>query len=885
MMAQWHGVKADHPDSLLFFRMGDFFELFFDDAVAASKSLDITLTHRGSHGGAPVPMAGVPLHAAEMYLSRLVKAGHRVVICDQVEDPAEAKKRGPKSIVERAVVRIVTPGTLTEDGLLDARRNNHLVALAMAGGALGLAWLDLSTGDLSLQPMSRTALPAALARLAPGELLLPEALLQEPDLFELFGEYKACLTPLPAGRLDSINGERRLKAIYQVAALDAFGDPSRAELAAAGGLIDYVEATQAGKLPRLHPPVRLPPPGAAGAAMEIDPATRRNLELAQTLSGERKGSLLSLIDHTVTSAGGRLLSAWLAAPLTDVAAIAARHDAVGIFIAETPRRSGLRGVLKSCPDMERALSRLTLGRGGPRDLAGLRDGLAATDAIRAAVGNLVGPPPMLTQVLADLGSHQQITDRFQRALASELPLNARDGGFIAAGYAPELDEQRALREDSRRLVAALQAEYAKDTGINALKVRHNNVLGYFIEVPAAHAPKLLDAPVGETPYIHRQTMAGAVRFTTERLADLAGRIARAAETALAMETRMFADLVAEAAGHAEAIARAARAIASLDVLAGLAELAAKHGFCRPRIDESLAFDIAAGRHPVVEAALRAAGDSQFVANDCDLSASQRLWLVTGPNMAGKSTFLRQNALFAILAQAGSFVPAESAHIGVVDRVFSRVGAADDLARGRSTFMVEMVEAATILHQATARSLVILDEIGRGTATFDGLSIAWATVEHIHNVNQCRALFATHYHELTNLAASLDALVCRSMRVKEWRGDVVFLHEVAAGAADRSYGIHVARLAGLPATAIARAEAVLALLEAGDQAGALTRLADDLPLFSARMTQPPTPRVEPPSPLRRLLDTIEPDTLTPRDALELIYQLKAAARPTAEPGAD
>ena len=875
MMAQWHRVKADHPSSLLFFRMGDFFELFFDDAVAAAQSLDINLTHRGTHAGEPVPMAGVPVHAAEMYLARLIKAGHRVVICDQVEDPAEAKKRGPKAVVERAVVRVVTPGTLTEDGLLDARRHNHLVALASAAGSLGLAWLDISTGDLWLQPMTQAALPAALARLAPGELLLPEAMLQEPDLFEVFADYKSVLTPLPAGRLDSVNGERRLRDIYNVAALDAFGDPTRAECAAAGGLIDYVEATQAGKLPQLKAPLRLPPPGDAGAAMEIDPATRRNLELTQTLSGERKGSLLHLMDMTATNAGGRRLAAWLAAPLTDVAAIAGRLDTVAFFHADPDRRAALREVLRNCPDMDRALSRLSIGRGGPRDLAALRDGLATTDKIRAALGSLDAPPPLLAETLAALGHHGPLVDRLERALGETLPLNPRDGGFIAPGYAPELDEQRTLREESRRLIAALQAEYVADTGINSLKIRHNNVLGYYVEVPAGQAPKLMAKP-GETadnPFIHRQTMANAVRFNTDRLIDLATKISRAADTALAMELNLFDDLVQEALAYAEPIANAAAAIATADVLAALAELAVKRDYARARVDDSLAFDITAGRHPVVEQALTAAGQSSFVANACDLSPEQRLWLVTGPNMAGKSTFLRQNALIAIMAQAGSFVPAEAAHIGVVDRVFSRVGAADDLARGRSTFMVEMVETATILTQATPRSLVILDEIGRGTATFDGLSIAWATVEHLHDTNRCRALFATHYHELTTLTGSLDALTCRTMRVKEWQGDVIFLHEVAAGAADRSYGIHVARLAGLPAAAVDRATEILALLEKGDQAGALTRLADDLPLFTARPARQPA---QPPSATDQILTATDPDSLTPRAALDLIYHLKATA---------
>ncbi|MHA1570994.1 MAG: DNA mismatch repair protein MutS [Alphaproteobacteria bacterium] len=876
MMAQWHALKSEHPDCLLFFRMGDFFELFFDDAVAAAAALDITLTHRGSHGGAPVPMAGVPVHAAEMYLSRLIRRDFRVAICDQVEDPAEARKRGPKAIVARAVVRVVTPGTLTEDSLLEPRANNYLAALAQAGSQLGLAWLDISTGELWLQPLPEGTLVAALARVGPGELLVPEYLLQRPDLFDFFAEHKKILTPLPGTRLDSANGARRLMDLYKVQALDAFGDPTRAELAAAGGLIDYVELTQAGKLPRIERPRRMPAPGASGAAMEIDPATRRNLELTRTLGGERKGSLLALMDYTVTNGGGRLLAARLSAPLTDIAVIEGRLDAVGYFHGNTTLRGDLRAALRGCPDMERGLSRLSIGRAGPRDLAAIRDGLSVTESIQVVLGP-AGADSLPKAVQADcqhLGQHSNLIDRLTRALGPDLPLNARDGGFIAPEYAVELDQQRALRDESRRLIAGLQQRYVEMAGINALKIRHNNVLGYYIEVPAGQAGKLIgpDAQADHLPFQHRQTMANAVRFSTPDLAELADKIGRAGERALAIEQALFKDLVGEVLARAEDISRTAAGLAGLDVASALAELALQRDYCRPRIDESRIFAIQGGRHPVVEEALRSTGGA-FVANACDLSHDQRIWLLTGPNMAGKSTFLRQNALIVILAQLGSFVPAASAHIGIVDRLFSRVGAADDLARGRSTFMVEMVEAATILNQATDRSLVIFDEIGRGTATFDGLSIAWATVEHLHDTNRARARFATHYHELTSLAAKLPSLACFTMRVKEWQGDVVFLHEVAAGSADRSYGIHVAKLAGLPPPVIARAEQVLAILEKGEQGGALTRLAEDLPLFRAA----PPPRPKGPSPLQEKLTATDPDRLTPRDALELLYVLKDLAR--------
>ncbi|HLI21828.1 MAG TPA: DNA mismatch repair protein MutS, partial [Stellaceae bacterium] len=834
-----------------------------EDAGRAAAALDIQLTKRGKHEGEDIPMCGVPVHAAEAYLSRLIRQGFRVAVCEQMEDPAEAKKRGSKSPVRRAVVRIVTPGTLTEDALLDARRHNYLAALADVSGELALAWLDLSTGDFSTQAVDAPALGAALARIAPGELLLPERLLARPELFELWQAHKDHLTPQPNARFDSENGRKRLEALYGVKELAGFGAFGRAEIAAAGALVDYVELTQQGKLPALAAPRRL----GSGEVMEIDAATRRNLELAESLNGDRNGSLLAAIDRTETGAGARLLAEYLAAPLTDPAAIDARLDAVAFFVGAERLRAALREQLRRCADMARAMARLGVGRGGPRDLAALRDTLAVTAALRALLREVdfAAPPPLIVALEKDLGEHHALVDRLTRALAPELPLLARDGGFIAAGYSADLDELVKLRDDSRRLIAGLQARYAAETGIASLKIRHNGVLGYHIDIGANHAAKMGPG------FIHRQTLASSMRYSTVELGELEAKIASAADRALALELKLFDDLVREALAQGAEIARAAAALAALDVAAALAELAVAERYARPKVDDSTAFAIKQGRHPVVEAALQRAAGASFVANDCDLNATQRLWLLTGPNMAGKSTFLRQNALIAVLAQMGSFVPAESAHIGVVDRLFSRVGAADDLARGRSTFMVEMVETAAILNQAGERALVILDEIGRGTATYDGLSIAWAAVEHLHDRNRCRALFATHYHELTALASKLDHLACFTMRVKEWQGDVVFLHEVAPGAADRSYGIHVAKLAGLPPAVIARAEQVLATLEKGEQGGALARLAEDLPLFAAAK---PPPALEEPSPLDQLLAALKPDELSPREALELLYKIKA-----------
>ncbi|MEQ9151244.1 MAG: DNA mismatch repair protein MutS [Parvibaculum sp.] len=875
MMAQYLEIKGQWPEALLFYRMGDFYELFFEDAVSAAEALDIALTKRGKHLGEDIPMCGVPVHSHEAYLERLIRKGFKVAVCEQVEDPAEAKKRGSKSVVARAVQRLVTPGTLTEDTLLDARAHNYLASLARVGAEaeLGLAWADVSTGELAVMSLAPAALGAELARLSPGELLVSEGFAPNENRDEAVAQAGATLTALPAARFDSGNAERRLKSHFAVSALDGFGAFSRAELGAMGALLDYIELTQVGRMPALSAPRRV----ASADTMAIDAATRANLELVKTLQGETQGSLLAVIDRTVTGAGARELGSRLAAPLTDPAAINRRLDAVEWFHDARDVRAGLRAGLKSAPDIARALSRLSLGRGGPRDLAAIAGGLAAADSLcatlEAASPSLLPLPDEIARACAALDRVAvPLKERLAATLAEELPLIARDGGFIARGASADLDETRALRDDARKLIAGLQAKYAGETGISALKVRHNNVLGYYIEVPPRHGEKLTKPPFSES-YIHRQTMANAMRFTTPELASLASRIAEAAGRALEIELALFDELVAAVLVETSVLARAAEALAALDTLAALAELAAERRHVRPRVDASLAFEVKAGRHPVVEAALAKTGE-QFVPNDCELGP-KHLWLLTGPNMAGKSTFLRQNALIAIMAQMGAFVPADDAHIGVVDRLFSRVGAADDLARGRSTFMVEMVETAAILNQAGERSLVILDEIGRGTATFDGLSIAWAAVEHLHEVNRSRALFATHYHELTALAEKLPHLANATMKVKEWKGDVVFLHEVGPGAADRSYGIQVAKLAGLPAPVIARAQSVLSALEKGSDREARAKLTDDLPLFSAtaRPIAPPTEE----SAVEKELKTLNPDELTPKEALELIYRLKGLVR--------
>ena len=879
MMEQYIEIKAANPDCLLFYRMGDFYELFFDDAEVASRALSIVLTKRGKHLGADIPMCGVPVERADEYLHRLIALGHRVAVCEQLEDPAQARKRGGKSVVRRDVIRLVTPGTLTEDSLLDAKRNNYLVALARNRASAGedrfaLAWIDISTGEFRVAETDHAGLPAAIARIEPGEIIVSDALYADAELAPTLRGLPA-LTPLTRDVFDGATAERRLAGFFGVATTASFGTFSRVELTAAAAAVTYIERTQLGKRPPIAPPLR----EAAGATLALDSATRGNLELVRTLTGERRGSLLAAIDRTITAAGSRLLAQRLAAPLTDAAEIGHRLDTVAAFAADAGARGDLRTRLRSAPDLARALSRIVIGRGGPRDLAAIRDGIGAAAQFAARLAALADLPRDVGQIARTLRqSDAALAEELGNVLADELPHLRRDGGFVRAGYSGALDEARALRDESRRVIAGLQVRYAELTGIRALKIRHNNVLGYFVDVSAQHGEKLMSAPFNTT-FIHRQTTAGQVRFTTTELGELEAKIATAAERALALELEIF-DRLAAAVGAASAtIKDAAEAIAALDVACALAALAVEGDYVRPQVDNSLAFSISGGRHPVVEQML-ARGGGPFVANDCELSAppdatAGRIWIVTGPNMAGKSTFLRQNALIAILAQIGSFVPARAAHIGVIDRLFSRVGAADDLARGHSTFMVEMVETAAILNQAGERALVILDEIGRGTATFDGLSIAWATIEHLHEQNRCRALFATHFHEMTALAAKLPRLHNATMRVKEWQGDVVFLHEVVAGAADRSYGIAVAKLAGLPESVIERAKVVLAQIEAEDRVSPARKLIDDLPLFAA--ARPPAPPTEKETALAALvaaLAALHPDEMSPRDALEALYALKA-----------
>jgi DNA mismatch repair protein MutS len=838
-MAQWFALKAEHPDALLFFRMGDFFEMFFADAEAAASALDIALTHRGEHGGAPIPMCGVPVVNADLYLTRLIRRGFRVAVAEQMEEASVRSAKGP---LKRAIVRLITPGTLTEESMLDSARPNYLLALAPVGAAIGAAWLDVSTGLFQTAQVSAGSLPALLGRLDPAEIVSPEAL--------PLGEFAARRAPSMAPTAHS-SARKRLAEAFGVASLEAFGAFSDAEAAAGAMALDYVRLTQAGRLPLLSHPV---PSGESGQ-MDMDAATRASLELLRARDGGAALTLFSAVNRTLSAPGARLLASWIASPLIDPAAIASRQDSWGFFNTEPAMLAELRKVVRGAADMSRALARLSLGRGSPRDLAAIRQGLEAASVCARLIDR---PCPAGLQMLrSHLQGAPNLAGLLGRALVDSPPLRLDDGGIVAPGFDGELDAERALRDDSRRVIATLQLDFAQRFGVASLKIKHHAQLGYIIEAPTA----AVEALRTHKELTLRQGMANGARFTHSELSELDRRITEAADRASARERLIFATLVEAALNEAPAVARAASALAELDALQCCASLAEGGDWCRPEISDTSDFCVRAGRHPVVEGAI--AGKAAFVPNDCDLSPDRRLLLLTGPNMAGKSTYLRQNALIAILAQSGLPVPAASAKIGIVDRLFSRVGAADELARGRSTFMVEMIETAAILHQAGPRSLVIVDEIGRGTATLDGLAIAWAVLEALHNQLRCRSVFATHFHELARLTEVLPRLRPHMMRVREWRGDVVFLHEVAEGAAGRSWGVHVARLAGIPAPVVKRAGALLAALEKGREP-----VIADLPLFAALQPEKPSQH-----PVLEMLAGIDPDRLSAREALDAIYRLK------------
>ncbi len=878
MMEQYMNIKQQHKDYLLFYRMGDFYELFFDDAVIASQALNIVLTKRGKTETGDIPMCGIPFHAYESYLAKLIKQGFKVAICEQTEDPKEAKKRGAKSVVNREIVRLVTAGTLTEDNLLDAKKNNFLMAISNISATLGTAWIDISTGEFYTQEIDLSQgneaqiLSTLLQRLRPAELIVSDSYLHNSKVFDVFKNYKEQLSVWPNERFNSQNAYKRLTDLYHVHNLDAFGDFSRSEISSAGVLIDYIELSQRGKLPHIFPLKQV----CTSQIVEIDAATRLSLELVESNSGDKSSTLLKNIDRTVTAAGGRLLANRISNPLSDIEAINLRLDMVEFFISKNELREDLRSILKSSYDMGRAVSRLSIGRGGPRDMLNIKNTLGMIPHLRnqilfncnssQTIDNQ--PPVYLQKVLNDLGNHSHLVTKLNEALKEEdLPLLSRDGGFIRTGYSAALDEMKGFKDNSQEAITKLQVKYIAETSVPNLKIKYNNLIGYFIEIPSKNVQQILE----NKNFIFRQSVLNASRFTTVELTEIEDKIRGASDKALAMELELYDELLNSIKASCDDIIKCANAIAEIDVAMSLADLAVERNYCRPQIDNSLCFEVVGGRHPVVEESIRKENSGVFVANDCYMNEEKgNLWLITGPNMAGKSTYLRQNAVIVVMAQMGSYVPCEKAHIGVVNKIFSRVGASDDLAKGRSTFMVEMVETAGILNQADERSFVILDEIGRGTATFDGLSIAWAVVEYLHEINRCRTLFATHYHELTSLSSKLSRMSLHCMKIKEFNDDVIFMHEVVDGAADRSYGIYVAKLAGLPKSLIKRADQVLHNLEKQDKGLSVKDIAEDLPLFAC-VKEKVVETVS--SPALDELTHLNPDDLSPREALEKLYELK------------
>lgn len=876
---QYLDIKQQYKEYLVFYRMGDFYELFFDDAVTASKALDLVLTKRGTYQGKKIPMCGVPFHAYENYLARLIHQGFKVAIAEQTETPEEAKKRGRGALVRREVIRLVTPGTLTEDTLLDARQNNYLMAVSFQNDIFGFSWLDLSTGDFFSKeiPLSKNApadiLYTVLSNIDPSEIIVSDTLYAHSSAFKVLSCYQSRLTVLPYNRFNTENAQKTILSFFNIVSLDIFGSLSKAEISAAGILLDYVQSTQIQEKPHIKNLKRQ----NLSQTMEIDPSSRRNLELFYGLGGNKQSSLLAHIDETITSAGARLFANRLLNPSTDISEINNRLDCTEFFLSVPELRKELRFYFKQIADMERIVSRLFLNRGGPKDMFSLKVALLYAPKIRNLIHNfrtyktlVTDIPPAIEEILNNMSNFSALADELNRALKDfdDLPALTREGHFIQKGYDAELDELKKYKTHSAEMITDLETAYSRELGISNLKIKYNSIVGYYLEVPN----RFVETVAKNDKFIHKQTVLNALRYTTKELSELEQKITSLDDKILNAELEIYKNLTDKILARADDISKLSSLYAELDIASASAELASQREYTRPIIDYSFSFEVKDGRHPVVENALNKMHEGPFVTNHCSLNTeNNRIWLLTGPNMAGKSTFLRQNALIAIMAQMGLYVPASYAKIGIVDKVFSRVGASDDLSQGRSTFMVEMVETATILNNATDRSFVILDEIGRGTATYDGLSIAWSVIEHLHDINRCRTLFATHYHELTVLKEKLSALTLHAMKIKEFEGNVVFMHEVIDGTADRSYGVHVAQLAGLPKLAVKRAEQILKTLEKQNDIQKITHIENDLPLFSAFFEK--TKEEIQPSPLDEMLQKLNPDNLTPREALDKLYELK------------
>jgi DNA mismatch repair protein MutS len=797
MMSQYLSIKENYPDALLFYRLGDFYELFFDDAVKAAKVLDIALTKRGKHEGADIAMCGVPHHASTHYINKLIKHGYKIAICEQLESPLEAKKRGYKAVVKREVVRVITGGTITEDSLLNAREANYLAAIVLVKQEqYGIAFLDLSTGEFFSSITTLQSIASDLAKINPKELLIADKLYDKLQEDSLLQEYAKKITTQVTSFFDFFKSQERIKSFYQVGALEGFGEFEPAEIAAIGAVLSYLSLTQKNHMPLLRFPKKI----ISQQFMTIDAQTAKNLELMQSTSGNFQNSVLHVLDQTNTSFGARLMRQYLCYPLIDAHLINQRFDKVDFFLKNNHKRQQLRLILAQIPDIERALMRINLSRCEPRDLLLLAQGLKQAQAIAELLANT-----LISKAHPIINLQALFTDIIN-TIKDDKVYFLKEGGFVKEKVHPKIDELVNINVITAEKIAALQLKYRQLSGVSNLKIQQNNLIGYYIEVSISNVNKIPEF------FTLKQKTLNQARYTSIDLSAIEHEILHAQETLYQLELQVFQQLVEKIIQHSENIINVVQSLACVDVFSALGELAAQNNYTRPTIDNSDNFIVEEARHLVVEQVKQQGFYKEnFVANDCNLSYEQRLWLITGPNMAGKSTFLRQNAIIAILAQMGSFIPARRALIGIIDRVFSRVGAADDLAKGRSTFMVEMVETATILNQATKKSLVILDEIGRGTATYDGLAIAWSCLEYIHDKILCRTLFATHYHELTSLADKLNSLKCYSMKVKEWQEQIIFLHKISQGSANNSYGIHVAKIAGLPLEVTLRAKGILQLL--------------------------------------------------------------------------
>ena len=864
MFQQFLEIKADNLDCLLFFRMGDFYELFFEDAVIASKELDIALTSRGKYDGDPVPMCGVPHHAYMPYLEKLTKNNYKVAICEQTESPKEAKLRGgTKALVKREVIRIVTPGTLTEEILLDADKNNFLLSINTNNKNIGISWLDVSTGELYTEACSKNNFLSVIARIRPSEILLMDTV--DNYYSDLITKTFDCVvSPLIQNINNSKKAEKLICLHFGVKTLASFGRFSENEIVTCWSLLDYVSLTQKGNLP----PIRFPKSIKNESLMRIDSSTRKSLEISQTLIGNKKGSLIDAVDMTLTAVGARQLDKDISAPLTNIEEINGRLDMIDFLIDSNTVRESIRKILKSSADIDRAKARVILSRGGPRDLESIKLGIEGAHNLDNILDNKKFEkfPKDFIALKKHLNLCSELLNLLKSILSEKLPLFAKDGGFVKKGYSKELDEVCSFRDQSRQHILEMEVEERAKTGLTSLKIKYNNVIGYFFEVTQLQKKKFLEIKNAER-FIPRQSLKGAARFVTEALSRLSESISNAAEQAIEIELRIFEEIKSLIKAQHDALANISYTLSRLDVASSLAEVSILHNFVRPNILDDQNLEIIGGRHPSVELVMQKNGENKFFSNDCHLDQEDKIWLLTGPNMAGKSTFLRQNALITILAQSGSFVPAEKASIGIVDSLFSRVGSSDDLASGRSTFMVEMLETAAILNQAGKKSLVIMDEVGRGTSTYDGLSLAWSILEHLHNTSHSRTLFATHYHELTKLSETLPSLSCHTMQVKEWENKVIFLYTVMSGVAKGSYGIHVASLAGIPNSVLRRAKKILQEFETSGTRNNLSKEEKEVSTSKFIKTNNKTEII---NNLINDMSVINLDALSPKEALDKLY---------------